>query len=306
MNYRILLALSLILPATAALAADGTFDRTLNLTGAATLSISTGSGYVHVYPGPDNRVHIVGHVHGNAGGWFDSDADINDRVKQIVAAPPIVQSGNTITVGRDHADSDLFKNIAIDYDVTTPRSTTLKAGTGSGGIEIGGIDQGAVTANTGSGSIHVDNIAGNAHLGTGSGGIKATNVHGAATLETGSGNIDLALTAPGDVKAQAGSGSVHIDGVNGALRAGSGSGSLEVQGNPTAEWRLESGSGSIRLHLPSDAHFNLNAESGSGGIHTGMPIVMQGSLNNHHVTGSVNGGGPTVRASTGSGSITLN
>jgi hypothetical protein len=305
MNYRILFALVLAVPTASALAADGNFDRTLNLSGAATLSISTGSGYVHVYPGPDNQVHITGHVHGNAGGWFGSDGDINRRVQQIVASPPIVQSGNTISVGRDHADPGLFRNISIDYDVTTPRTTALKAGTGSGNIEIGGIDQGSVTANTGSGSIRADNIAGNAHLGTGSGGIKATNVHGAATLETGSGNLELSLTAPGDVKAQAGSGSVHIDGVNGALRAGSGSGSIEIQGNPAAEWRLESGSGNIRLRLVPDAHFSLNAETGSGSIHTGMPIVMQGSLNNHHVTGSVNGGGPTLRATTGSGSITL-
>jgi hypothetical protein len=302
MNVRILLALALAIPTASALAADGNFDQTLNLTGAATLSVSTGSGYVHVYPGPDNRVHIVGHVHSNPG-WFSSDAD--GRVKQIVAAPPIVQSGNTITVGRDHSDSDLFRNITIDYDVTTPRSTTLKAGSGSGDIEIGGIDQGAVTASTGSGSIHADNIAGNAHLGTGSGHIRATNVHGAATLQSGSGDLELSLTAPGDVKAQAGSGSIHIDGVNGELRAGSGSGSIDVQGNPTSEWRAETGSGSVHLRISPGAHFTLNAESGSGGIHTGLPIVTQGSLNDHHVTGSVNGGGPTVRATTGSGSITL-
>jgi type IV secretory pathway TrbL component len=32
---------------------------------------------------------------------------------------------------------------------------------------------------------------------------------------------------------------------------------------------------------------------------------MQGSLNRHHVSGTVNSGGPTLRASTGSGSITI-
>ena len=301
MNLRSFLALSLLLPATAALAAEGTFDKTLTVTGAPSLSISTGAGYIHVYPGSDNQVHIIGHVHANPS-WFGSDADA--RVKQIVDSPPIGQSGNTITVSRPHADSDLFRNISIDYDVTAPRASTLKAHTGSGSMEVGGIE-GSVAADSGSGSIHTDNIGGNSHLETGSGRILATNGHGAATIQSGSGSLELSLSAPGDVKAQTGSGSIRISGVSGGLRASAGSGSIELQGNPTSEWRAESGSGSIQLQIHPDAHFTLNAETGSGTIHTDRAILMQGSLNHHHVTGTINGGGPTVRATTGSGSITI-
>jgi hypothetical protein len=301
MSLRILFALSLALPATAALAADGTFDKTFSVNGAPSVSIASGSGYIHVYPGSGNQVHIIGHVHSNPT-WLSSDADA--RVREIVASPPITQSGNTITVSAPTGDSDLFRNISIDYDVTTPRSTTLKASTGSGNVEIGGIEA-AVTASSGSGSIHTDNTGANSRLETGSGRIQATNVHGAAIVQTGSGEIELSLTAPGDVKAQTGSGSIHISGVTGELRAGAGSGSIDVQGNPTSEWRAETGSGSIHLQLPPDARFNLNAETGSGSIDTDRPIVMQGNLNKHHVTGTVNGGGPTVRASTGSGSISI-
>ena len=104
MNLRILLALFLVLPTTAALAAEGTFDKTLAVSGAPEVSISTGSGYVHVYPGSDSQVHIIGHVHSNAG-LFGADADA--RVKEIVAAPPIEQSGNTIVVSAPKGDSDL-------------------------------------------------------------------------------------------------------------------------------------------------------------------------------------------------------
>jgi hypothetical protein len=294
---------ALVLAATTALAApsEGTFDRTLSLNGAPTVSVSTGSGYVHVSSGPDNQVHVTGHVRANPS-WFGSDADA--RVKQTVASPPIAQSGNTITVGPSHADSDLFRNVTIDYDVSLPRTTTLKATSGSGSIEVNGVE-GAVTAETGSGSIRADDIGANARLGAGSGSIHASNVHGAANLHTGSGNLEVALTGAGDVYAQTGSGSIRIEGLSGGLRAGVGSGSIEFAGNPTGEWRLESGSGGIRLQLPSSAHFNLNAETGSGGVQIDRPIVMQGALNKHHVSGSVNGGGPTIRATTGSGSITI-
>jgi hypothetical protein len=301
MNLRILLALSLLLTATAALAAEGTFDKTLTVDGTPIVSISTGSGYIHIYPGTDNQVHVIGHVHAYPS-WFGSDADA--RVKQIVDSPPIVQLGNAITLSAPHADSDLFRNISIDYDVTAPRATILKAHTGSGSMEIGGIE-GTVNASSGSGSIHADNIGPAERIATGSGRIRATNVHGGAAIQSGSGSVQLSLSAPGDVTARTGSGSIHISGLSGGLQASTGSGSIDVQGNPTSEWRAGSGSGSIQIQTPPDAHFTLNAASGSGTIHTDRAILMQGNLNRRHVTGTINGGGPTVRANSGSGSITI-
>jgi len=254
--------------ATAAFAADSeaTFDKTLSVSGSPTVSVSTGSGYIHVTPGQDNQVHVVGHVHAHAG-WLSPSAD-EDTVKKIVANPPITQSGNTITIGA-RGDSDLFHNVSIDYDVTTPRATALTAATGSGDLQVTGI-AGAVSAQSGSGSVH------------------------------------LALANSTDVKAQTGSGSIHLDGVAGSLRAQTGSGSIEATGNPTADWRLQTGSGSIRLKVATNARFTLDASAGSGDIHVDQPLTMQGTLNHHHVSGTVNGGGPAIHAQTGSGSITIN
>jgi DUF4097 and DUF4098 domain-containing protein YvlB len=283
MNLRTIALVFVASTATVVFAADGNFDKTLSVSGPATVSVSTGSGYIHVYPGSDNQVHIIGHVH-SRNGLFGNDAD--GAVKKIVDAPPIQQSGNTITIGKTDDDEHLFRNVSIDYDVTTPASTTLKARSGSGSLEIGGI-QGEVAAGTGSGGIHVDNIGANARLETGSGSIKATNVHGGATARTGSGGIELAMSAPGEMKADTGSGSIH------------------VSGTPTSSWTARTGSGSVTLEVPADAKFNLDADTGSGGVKVDRPIVMQGSLNKHHVSGAVNGGGPIVHVSTGSGSVTV-
>ena len=260
------IALSATALATSAYAADGTFDKSFSISGSPVLSVSTGSGYVHVTAGSDNQIHIIGHVHANSG-LFSSGSE--DAVKQIIANPPITQSGNTITVGTNHGDSDLFRNISIDYDVTTPRSTNLSAHSGSGAIQITGI-QAPVNAGSGSGSLH------------------------------------LALAGSNSVKASTGSGSIHIEGVAGGLNASTGSGSIEVTGNLTTDWRLSSGSGSIRLKLADNARFNLDASTGSGTVHVDQPITMKGSLDHHHVSGTVNGGGPLIHATTGSGSITIN
>ena len=67
-NAALLLSGLLVAPAIAS-ASEANFDRTLTVSGNVNLYVSTGSGYVHISPGSDNQIHIVGHVKSN-NGWF--------------------------------------------------------------------------------------------------------------------------------------------------------------------------------------------------------------------------------------------
>jgi DUF4097 and DUF4098 domain-containing protein YvlB len=264
------------------LAADGTFDKTLHVSGSVMLSVNTGSGYIHVSPGSDNEVHIIGHVHANRwNGWGEAGSP-EDRVKEVVSNPPIEQDGNVITVGK-HTN---YHNISIDYDVTTPKGTNLEADSGSGDLRLTDLG-GPLKANTGSGSID------------------ATGLAGRVALETGSGDITADMHSAPDVKAQTGSGSIKLRGVNGGLYAETGSGDIEIEGQPGTNWKLETGSGSITLDTGGRAKFSLDATTGSGSIHSDPPISTHGSLERHHITGDINGGGPTVRVETGSGDVRI-
>ena len=129
MHVRNLFAIATFTIATAALAADGNFERTLSVSGSPNVSVATGSGYIHLKPGSDNQVHVIGRVHAGHG-WMSGDAD--SRVQQIINNPPITQNGNDITIGKTH-DNDLFRNVSIDYDVTLPRASNIsrKHGTNS-------------------------------------------------------------------------------------------------------------------------------------------------------------------------------
>ena len=258
-----------------------TFDRTLTASGNVNLYVSTGSGYVHISPGSDNQIHIVGHVKSN-NSWFGGSAD--DRVKQIAANPPIQQSGNEVHIGKTD-NNDWFRNISIDYEITTPRGSNVNAGSGSGDLRINGVS-GGLKASTGSGSI------------------EANGIGGAVALDTGSGDIKAQLNSPSSTKAQTGSGSIRIDGVVGGLKAGTGSGDIEIQGQPTSDWKLETGSGSVTLGV-GNAHFSLDASTGSGTVHSDPPITTHGSLEKHHIMGDINGGGPMVRVATGSGDVRI-
>jgi hypothetical protein len=262
------------------LASDATFDKTLSVNGSVQLEVSTGSGYVHVNPGSDNQVHIIGHVHANHG-WMGGNSD--DQVKQVVDNPPIQQSGNTIRVGQMH--EGLFNHVSIDYDITTPKNTHLKAESGSGDLKAVSMNAG-VRLETGSGSVNGDDLGGDGYL------------------QTGSGDIRVNFSNGGNVTAGAGSGSIRLTGVKGSLKAETGSGDISIAGQPVDGWKIEAGSGSIDLNL-GGSKFTLDAETGSGSIHTDQAISMQGSLERHHITGNVNGGGPTVKVETGSGSIRI-
>jgi len=273
------LAAFAVLAPAAARAADGTFDKTLHVSGQVMLSVNTGSGYIHVSPGSGSEVHIIGHVHANGWGFGDS---ADDRVHQVVANPPIEQTGNIISIGK-HTNG--LHNVSIDYDITTPRGTDLEA-------------------NSGSGDLRLQDVGGSLKANTGSGSIQANGVTGRVALETGSGDIRADLHAASDVKAETGSGGIHLQGVDGALFAETGSGDIEIGGQPTSNWKLETGSGSVTLNVGS-AHFSLDASTGSGDVHSDPPLTMHGTLEKHHVQGDINGGGPTVRVETGSGDIRI-
>jgi hypothetical protein len=263
----------------AALAADGTFDKTLHVSGQVMLSVGTGSGYIHVTPGTTSEVHIIGHVHAN--GW-GMGASADDRVKQVVNNPPIEQTGNIVTIGRHQ---DWIRNVSIDYDITAPKGTQLEA-------------------NSGSGDLRLQDLGGPLKANTGSGTIDAGGFTGRVLLQTGSGDIRAGLQSANDVRATTGSGSIHLQGVDGTLFAETGSGDIEIGGHPNSDWKLETGSGSVTLNV-GDSRFTLDASTGSGSVHSDPPISTHGALERHHIQGDINGGGPTVRIQTGSGDIRI-
>lgn len=295
--------------------AEGSFDRTLKVTGPVQLEVSTGSGSIHVRPGSSDRVHIVGTIRASEG-W---NGGAEERVRRLEANPPIEQDGNIIRIGHIQ-DEGLKRNISISYELEVPAETQLRSESGSGSQEVRGLTgpvkaetgSGSITlsdvklevqAHTGSGSITLESVGAGAQLHTGSGSIRARDVHGRVNAQTGSGGITLEQSAPGDVEAETGSGHMELHNVHGMLRAETGSGGIEVDGQPTGDWRLEAGSGGISVRLPADAAFDFHAHTGSGGITIDHPLTIQGTVSRSDLQGKVHGGGHLLEVRTGSGHI---
>ncbi len=316
--------LALMLASTAAFArVNGSFSRTLKVSGPVDLTVQTGSGDIVVRSGEVSDVQVNAKIRAGEGGWFDSSGGTSaeEKVRRIEQSPPIQQNGNTIVIGRIE-DRELQRNVSISYEITVPAETTLHAKTGSGDQTISGIS-GPVEIQTGSGNIKATRIGGDAKMNTGSGDIVIDGIKGVVSARTGSGNVTAngasgnlnAETGSGDVRgegqftgnvvARTGSGNVHLDRVIGSLEAHTGSGDIVVNGEAKGNWTAHSGSGNIELHLPAQAAFEVDAHSSSGGVTVNHPITVQGQVKPNRVQGKVNGGGALLSLQSGSGDIRI-
>lgn len=300
--------------------AEGSFERTLQVTGPVELEVTTGSGSIAVRTGEAATVHVRGTIRARKG-WLGLGKDPEEKVRALEANPPIEQNGNVIRIGRIE-DRELRRHVSISYELVVPVETRLrsssgsgdqtiaglrgpvKASTGSGDIKMSNIGA-EVEADTGSGDIELNSIKGNVSADTSSGSIRASGIAGGLSADTGSGNVTLQQSAPGTVKIDTGSGSVEVRGVRGSLRAETGSGSITAEGEPTGNWNLSAGSGNIHVRLPAEVGFDFHARTGSGSINTDHPVTVQGAVRRNDLRGKVRGGGPMVNLETGSGNIRI-
>ena len=316
--------LLLVVGSTAYAAVEGSFDRTLKVSGHVDLEIQSGSGNITVHSGDSNSVVVKGHIRASEmSSWFSgSSLSAQEKVKRLEQNPPIEQNGNNVRIGHIQ-DEAVRNNISISYDVTVPKDTSLQSRAGSGDERISDIN-GPVRASSGSGNVTVSNVGsevraqagsgelvitdvrGRAYTETGSGNIKATGIAGGFDARAGSGNIIFEQAASGSVRAETGSGNIQLHNVSGGVDAGAGSGDVEVDGKIASDWRIHTGSGEVEVKLPSDAKFNINARSSSGNVQVRHPVITQGTLKKNHIEGTVNGGGTLLDVSTGSGTIRVN
>jgi DUF4097 and DUF4098 domain-containing protein YvlB len=278
----------------------GTFDRSFQVNGPVDLEVLTRSGDITVRGGAAGSVSIRGTIHvGNS--WFSSDR--KPEIEGLESNPPIRQNGNSIRV--DYVN---VNNISIDYEITVPEDTALRAHTGSGNQTIEGL-KGNADLESGSGDLKLARLTGDMHFQTGSGNIRGHDLSGPARIKAGSGDIEVGETGEGDVDIRTGSGNITVNGINGGFHAEAGSGDIRGQGAPKNMWSIRTGSGNVSLRVPSDAAFDVDVSSSSGRVNMGHPVTttVQGSIEQSRksVVGKVRGGGPTISVHTGSGDISL-
>jgi hypothetical protein len=277
---------------------QGEFEKTFQVTGPVDLEVQTHSGDITVRSGPAGSVSIRGKIYVNDHWLFGNrHADVSD----IQQNPPLRQDGNSIRI--DYVNE---RDISIDYEITVPADTSIRAHSGSGNETIEGT-RGSADLQSGSGDLRLSQVTGELRIQTGSGNVRARDISGPVHGGAGSGDIEIEETGTGDIDLHTGSGNITARGVQGSLRLEAGSGDVTAEGKQAGGWEIHTGSGNIHVRLPADAAFDANISTSSGTLDVDAPITMtvQGRVNETHkqIVGKVRGGGPMLTLRTGSGDI---
>src|SRR5207248_8285229 len=88
-----------LLSSGVAFAAQGSFDRTLQVSGPVDLQVSTGSGHIHVTAGGGSQVQVHATIRANeeTSNWFGGGGRLSpqEKAQRLEHNPPIEQDGNT-------------------------------------------------------------------------------------------------------------------------------------------------------------------------------------------------------------------
>lgn len=263
------------------MAQEGSFDRSLSVSGNVDLDVVTDSGGIQVSAGTSATVRVHAILKAQHG-WFES-GDTEARIRELERNPPVEQNGNRIRVGYV-SRRELLRGISMRFEIETPRETQLRARADSGGIRVEGI-HGPADCHTDSGGIEVRDIGGEVRASADSGGIRIENIKGAAYARVDSGGIE-ANDIAGSIEAETDSGGIHLS------------------QSSAAPIRAKADSGGVTVRLASNAGYDINVEAESG--HISVPeITTHGDISHHHVEGRVRGGGPTVNIRVDSGNVSI-
>jgi hypothetical protein len=295
-----LLGLAVLLASSFAAAStpQGHFEKTFQVSGPVELEVQTRSGDVIVRSGAAGSVSIRAKIYvGDHWLFGDRHTDVSD----VEQHPPLRQDGNSI-----HIDNVTVRNISVDYEITVPVDTTIRAHSGSGNETIEGT-HGNADVQTGSGDVKLSRLTGEIHVQTGSGNVRALEIAGSIRGGAGSGDIEVHEIASGDIDLHTGSGNVTVRGIQGAFRAEAGSGDITAEGKQEGTWEIRTGSGNVHVRLPANAAFDADISTSSGTLDVDAPITMtvQGRVQEtrKQIAGKVRGGGPLLTLRTGSGDI---
>jgi DUF4097 and DUF4098 domain-containing protein YvlB len=164
-------------------------------------------------------------------------------------------------------------------------------------------------AETGDGSVQVDDLEGEVTIGSGDGSITAQSLRGQLKMSSGDGSIRI-VDADGLIQVDTADGSVHVDGRLQSVRVSTGDGSVRVEARDgsavASDWDITTGDGTIVLRLPRDLDAEVDAESADGRVEAdGTFTTVRRSDEGGWLRGRLGRGGRAIRLRSGDGAVRL-
>ncbi|HEY7307021.1 MAG TPA: DUF4097 family beta strand repeat-containing protein [Bryobacteraceae bacterium] len=260
---------------------QGSFDKSLSVSGPVDLDVTTDSGGITITAGPSGTVRVHAILKGQQG-WFGS-GDVASRIRELERNPPVEQTGNRVRIGYVH-DRELLKGISMRLEIQTPADTQVRARADSGGIRVEDV-RGPADCHTDSGGITIRNVGSETRAAADSGSIHLNNIKGPVSAHVDSGGIE-AIDVAGSIEAEADSGGIRI---------------AQTSAAPI---HARADSGGVQVRLAPGAGYDLSLESESGNISVPEMTIKSG-FSKHHVEGKVHNGGPLVSVHVDSGGVAV-
>lgn len=226
MKFKILFLTLLFISACMAFSFQDVKELSLSAQGIEMLEINCGSGFLKVI-GYEGRNEIEVEAEIIVQGKKESSSE--EFIRKYVELS-LEKRGRRAVLTSDIKDFPKFfsfGNTVINLTVSIPKNM---------GLDI----------NDGSGSIRVENIAGNVSVDDGSGSMAIENVEGSVRIDDGSGSIEVD-DVRGDVEVDDGSGSISIRNIGGSVTVRDGSGSIYINGVEKDVYIPSEGSGGLRI-----------------------------------------------------------
>ena len=272
---------------------DGVWSQEINgsLAGAKILRVKVDVGSVVVKGGSTQAISYVVHTRS----YTSSEQDAKRQFESYKLNAYV--RGDTAWIVGDWQGRRPRK-FSGEFAIHVPREITLvKIETEGGNIDTSGV-AGRVEAQSGGGSMRLDDIGGGARAETGGGSIDVGTINGDIGLHTGGGSIQV-HHANGKIIAETGGGSIEITSATQGASIETGGGGIEVR-QCSGKVKAQTGGGSIDL---GDIDGPADIETGGGSIHLASA--------KGHVEAHTGGGGielygvPSARVETGAGGIVV-
>jgi hypothetical protein len=206
--------------------------------------LETGSGNVHIAPGPQALVKRTVFFAGDKPG------------------PTSRVEGDTLVLGDCPQD-----RCSVDYDVTLPTGASVLGETSSGDVDISGMT--GVQLKTTSGDKHIRDISGPVTLRGSSGKTQLSNLGASAVVEASSGDVILS-TVKGDVTVQVTSGHVSATDLGGQASVKASSGDVNLSLGAAHNVNVVVSSGNVQVNVPQGTPYRVNVKTSSGNKDVGI------------------------------------
>ncbi len=206
--------------------------------------------------------------------------------------------GVAVEVEVGDVDVDLDVDVwhaTVDYEISVPTNTSLKASARNGHIEVSGL-RGPVEAETRNGHVFVADAARDVTAATRNGHITLARCGAAVSANSRTGRIGIESVV-GPVVVETRNGVVEISDTGAAVRASTHNGALRYRGAVRGDFSLETSNGSVTLTVPADSRFEIDAESRHGSVRSDLTVREQAVAHD--------GPRPIVHIRTGFGSIRI-